>query len=41
MNKVIATQTNNLHPLLVAAGQDRFGEQRGLGISSISFKVTP
>ena len=28
-------------PLLVAAGEDRFGEQRGLGISSISFKVTP
>jgi len=25
----------------VAAGQDRFGEHRGLGISSISFKVTP
>lgn len=25
----------------VAAGQDRFGEQWGLGISSIAFKVTP
>lgn len=28
-------------PLLVAAGQDRFGEHRGLGISNIDFKVTP
>ena len=27
--------------LHVAAGQDRFGEQRGLGISTIEFKVTP
>jgi quercetin dioxygenase-like cupin family protein len=26
--------------LRVAAGQDRFGEQRGLGINSIDFKVT-
>lgn len=25
----------------VAAGEDRFGEQRGLGISVITFKVTP
>lgn len=41
MNKSIATQASFPHPLLVAAGEDRFGEQRGLGISSISFKVTP
>lgn len=27
--------------LLIAAGADRFGEQRGLGISTIAFKVTP
>ena len=27
--------------LLVAAGADRFGVQRGLGISTIAFKVTP
>jgi len=27
--------------LLVAAGDDRFAEQRGLGISTIAFKVTP
>lgn len=27
--------------LRVSAGEDRFGEQRGLGVSSIAFKVTP
>ncbi len=27
--------------LFVAAGADRFGVQRGLGISTITFKVTP
>src|SRR5689334_5199291 len=27
--------------LRVAAGEDRFGEQRGLGVSSIAFKVCP
>jgi quercetin dioxygenase-like cupin family protein len=27
--------------LLVAAGKDQFGEHRGLGVSAISFKVTP
>lgn len=26
---------------VVMAGEDQFGEQRGLGISSIAFKVTP
>lgn len=31
----------NRAPVIVAAGQDRFGERRGLGISAISFKVTP
>ena len=25
----------------VAAGEDRFGERRGLGISAVAFKVTP
>ena len=31
-----------LPPVLrVAAGEDRFGEQRGLGISTIDFKVSP
>lgn len=28
-------------PLLVAADQDRFGEQRGLGVSAITFKLMP
>ena len=27
--------------LWVAAGEDQFGEHRGLGVSAISFKVTP
>ena len=27
--------------LWVAAGEDRFGEQRGLGVSTIAFKVVP
>ena len=27
--------------LYVPAGQDRFGERRGLGVSVIEFKVTP
>ena len=31
-----------LPPVLrVAAGEDRFGEHRGLGISTIDFKVSP
>lgn len=29
------------HTFRVPAGEDRFGEQRGLGISTISFKVVP
>ena len=28
-------------PLWVASGADRFGEHRGLGVSSIAFKITP
>ncbi len=28
-------------PLYVAAGEDRFGETRGLGVSTIAFKLTP
>lgn len=32
---------NSPEPLLVAADQDRFGEQRGLGVSTITFKVMP
>lgn len=36
-----APQTSPAHALRVAAGADRFGEQRSLGISVISFKVCP
>jgi mannose-6-phosphate isomerase-like protein (cupin superfamily) len=33
---------NSVAPILrVAAGEDRFGEYRGLGISAIAFKVVP
>ncbi len=31
----------SLAALRVAAGEDRYGEHRGLGISSIAFKVVP
>ncbi len=32
----------NVPPIVrVLAGEDRFGEYRGLGISAIDFKVTP
>ena len=34
-------QTNLPSVLRVAASEDRFGEQRGLGISVIAFKVVP
>ncbi len=34
-------QNNPSSPILVAAGEDRFGEQRGLGVSAIQFKVMP
>jgi quercetin dioxygenase-like cupin family protein len=34
-------QNNNPLALLVPAGEDQFGEHRGLGISTIAFKVTP
>ena len=38
-----ATNTGSGRPpaLLVPAGQDRFGEHRGLGVSRLDFKVTP
>ncbi|MGH2410883.1 MAG: cupin domain-containing protein [Chloroflexota bacterium] len=35
-----APPTDGAGILRVAAGEDRFGEQRGLGISSIAFKVS-
>ncbi len=40
MKKTVQTQVNHSKAFLVAAGEDRFGEHRGLGISSIHFKVT-
>lgn len=41
MNKSLQTPIT-LPPILrVAAGEDRFGEQRGLGISAIQFKISP
>ena len=41
MNESLQTSVP-LPPILrVAAGEDRFGEHRGLGISAIQFKVSP
>ena len=34
-------QGNNPLALLVAAGKDQFGEHRSLGITTITFKITP
>ena len=34
-------QNNHASILRVAANQDQFGEHRGLGVSEITFKVTP
>ena len=41
MNESVPAFTTNLPApvLLVAAGEDRFGEHRGLGISAIEFKL--
>lgn len=41
MSKSLPTQTSIPPVLRIAAGQDRFGEHRGLGISTITFKVVP
>ncbi len=41
MNDSAQTQANVPPILRVAAGEDRFGEHRGLGISAITFKVSP
>jgi quercetin dioxygenase-like cupin family protein len=41
MNESQPAQAGVPPVLRVAAGADRFGEQRGLGISEISFKVCP
>jgi quercetin dioxygenase-like cupin family protein len=40
MNDALHTPAGSAGILRVAAGDDRFGEQRGLGISSIAFKVS-
>jgi len=41
MHESLPTATDIPPILRVAAGADRFGEQRGLGISAITFKVCP
>ncbi len=41
MNDSAQNQANVPPILRVMAGADRFGEHRGLGISAITFKVTP
>lgn len=41
MDKIRQSSTGTPLALRVAAGQDRFGEHRGLGISVITFKVVP
>lgn len=40
MNESLHTPAGIPPALRVAAGEDRFGEHRGLGISTIDFKVT-
>lgn len=41
MNESLQTSASHSAVLRVAAGEDRFGEHRGLGISVIAFKVCP
>ena len=41
MSNTLSPQIPGSTVLRVAAGQDRFGEHRGLGISTIAFKVVP
>lgn len=41
MNEFLQAQDTHPAILKVAAGEDRFGEHRGLGISTITFKVCP
>src|SRR5581483_11524046 len=41
MNQPAGSESSIPPALYVAAGQDRFGEQRSLGISTIAFKATP
>ena len=41
MGNSIESQFNNLSVQLVATNEDQFAEHRGLGVSVITFKVTP
>ena len=41
MNDLLQTPSSISPVLHVGAGEDRFGEHRGLGISAIDFKVSP
>lgn len=41
MGSSLETQVNSTPARRVAANEDEFGEQRGLGVSEITFKVTP
>ena len=41
MNKSLQSQPDNPSVVRVTAGEDRFGEYRGLGISTIAFKMCP
>jgi quercetin dioxygenase-like cupin family protein len=41
MTETLPSSTNVPPALVVAAGEDRFSEHRGLGVSTIAFKVVP
>jgi quercetin dioxygenase-like cupin family protein len=41
MGSPLASQSNSTSVLQVPANKDQFGEHRGLGVSEITFKVTP
>ena len=41
MGKITESQSSGPSVLRVLANEDQFGEHRGLGVSEISFKVTP
>jgi hypothetical protein len=40
-DSAVDSATTRQSILYVPAGQDRFGERRGLGVGAIEFKVTP
>lgn len=41
MDNTAASPAGRPPAAIVRAGQDRFGERRGLGVSAIEFKITP